>query len=65
MHIASSIVFTVFRLLAEGVAATLPLCVLSLRPSLMDKCVAYYDRYREPSAEATGPQLEPSASALV
>lgn len=42
--------------------STLPLCVLLLTPNLMDKCVAYYDRYRGPAVEATRPQPEPPVS---
>lgn len=28
----------------------------------MDKCVAYYDKYREPVVEAVEPQPEPPVS---
>lgn len=50
--------------MVQGVAATLPLCVLFLRPSWMDKFVAYYDKYREPIVEAADPQPQ-ELSALV
>lgn len=65
IQVSSSTIFTVFRLITEGVAATLPLCVLLLRPGLMDKFVAYYDKYREPIADAGGPQHKRNLSALV
>ena len=42
--------------------STLPLCVLFLTPGLMDKCVAYYDKYREPVVKAAEPQPEPPIS---
>ncbi|KAF9652655.1 hypothetical protein BDM02DRAFT_2542728 [Thelephora ganbajun] len=53
-----AIVFTVCRLLTEGAVSGLPLCVLLLTPALMDKCVAYYDKYREPVVKPAGPQSE-------
>ena len=62
MRTSSSSIFTAFRFMVQGVAASLPLCVLFLRPGLMDKFVAYYDNYREPIVEAVDPQpQEPSA----
>ena len=59
-----SIIVTIFRWFIQGPVSALPLCVLLFTPRLMDKCVAYYDKYREPvaEAEAVGPQLEPQAS---
>jgi len=57
-----AISITTVRWFMQGAVSALPLCVLLLTRSLMDKCVAYYDKYREPVVDTAEPQLEPSGS---
>jgi len=62
MSVVFSVIFTVFRWSTEGAASALPLCVLFLKPGLMDKLVAHYDKYRESVVKAARPQPEPPVS---
>jgi hypothetical protein len=57
-----SVIFTIFRWSIQGAASALPVCVLFLTPGFMEKCVAYYDKYREPVNETAGPQPQPPVS---
>lgn len=53
----SSIAFAIYDWVL-GILSHWPLCLLLLPPSLMDKCVAHFDRYRGPVVEGAGPQAQ-------